>query len=293
MFQRLSWKRSGRAIVALTALSIGTAAVVEIVTSQTSGGSEPSVKSLDGWFTAHELTPGTKRIAESITSAFENGTPELQYGYAEELDDGRGITAGRAGFTSATGDLVLVVRRYVTLVPASPLARYLPVLEALDVDGSDDTSGLAGFVPVWEQAAADPIMRTVQDGVVDELYYRPAMDHAARIGAVLPLTLASLYDTIIQHGDGDDPDGIGAMITEANTLAGGAAADGVNETVWLRTFLSVRHQHLLHAFDPDTREAWAESAGRAEALIDLADQDEWALEAPVKLHAFGDTYVLA
>ena len=266
--------------------------MVEVVTSQASGGSEPIEKSLEGRFTAHELSPEAKRIAESVTSVFENSTPELQYGYAEELDDGRGVTAGRAGFTSATGDLVIVVRRYVALVPASPLAAYLPVLEALDEDGSDDTTGLTGFAQTWEQAANDPVMRSVQDGVVDELYYRPAMDHASRVGAVLPLTLASLYDTIIQHGDGDDPDGIGALISEADTIAGGSPAGGVKEMAWLRTFLSVRHQHLLHAFDPETREAWAESAGRVDALVDLADQDEWALDAPVTLHAYGDTYLI-
>jgi hypothetical protein len=36
-----------------------------------------------------------------ITSTFENSTLELQYDYVENIGDGRGITAGRAGFTSA------------------------------------------------------------------------------------------------------------------------------------------------------------------------------------------------
>src|SRR5579862_8416717 len=51
------------------------------------------------------LTSAQRRRADQIISVFENDTIELQYGYTEELDDGRGLTAGRAGFTTATGDL--------------------------------------------------------------------------------------------------------------------------------------------------------------------------------------------
>src|SRR5688572_10409507 len=46
------------------------------------------------------LTRVQKRRAEAITSILENDTPKLQYAYAEALDDGRGITPGRAGFTT-------------------------------------------------------------------------------------------------------------------------------------------------------------------------------------------------
>ena len=67
-----------------------------------------------------------KRRAAQITSTFENSTTELQYDYAENIGDGRGITAGRAGFTSATSDLLLLVRRYTELKPDNPLAPYLP-----------------------------------------------------------------------------------------------------------------------------------------------------------------------
>src|SRR5690349_2974768 len=71
------------------------------------------------------LAPEPKRLAEALTSLFENGTTEIDYAYAEALGDGRGITAGRAGFTSATGDLLLVVQRYTAAVPGNGLAAYL------------------------------------------------------------------------------------------------------------------------------------------------------------------------
>ena len=52
----------------------------------------------------------------------------------DELDDGRGITAGRAGFTSGTHDLLLVVQRYEAAAggASTPLTPYLPVLVAID-----------------------------------------------------------------------------------------------------------------------------------------------------------------
>src|SRR5215211_2285536 len=37
-----------------------------------------------------------KARAAQITSTFENATLELQYDYAENIGDGRGLTAGRA-----------------------------------------------------------------------------------------------------------------------------------------------------------------------------------------------------
>ena len=49
------------------------------------------------------LTVVQKHRADQLISIFENGIPEIQYGYAEDLDDGRGITAGRAGFCTGWG----------------------------------------------------------------------------------------------------------------------------------------------------------------------------------------------
>jgi chitosanase len=239
------------------------------------------------------LTLTQRRRAEAMTSVFENATTQVQYGYVAELGDGRGITAGRAGFTSATGDLVVVVRRYLEARPSSPLARYLPVLERLADDGSDDTSELGGFSTAWERAASDVAMRDAQDAVLDELYYRPAVRWATSLGASLPLTVAVLYDTAVQHGDGDDPDGLGALIAEANEQAEGTPKQGVDETAWLRTFLAVRRAHLGRAADPATRDVWAESVGRVDALEHLLDRGVVALDTSFVLPAWGERFTIA
>jgi chitosanase len=81
-----------------------------------------------GWTPSVEFSEDQRELADQIISVFENDTPVIDYAYAENLDDGRGITAGRAGFTSATGDMLEVVERYTGIVPVNPLAAYLPRL---------------------------------------------------------------------------------------------------------------------------------------------------------------------
>lgn len=233
------------------------------------------------------LDAAQKRRAEALTSLFENGTTEIQYGYAEALGDGRGLTAGRAGFTSATGDLLDVVERYVARVPDSPLAAYIPRLQELAAAESDSVEGLEGLAEAWADAADDPVFRDVQDEVVDETYYEPALAHAGDLSLCSALAVAALYDAIIQHGDGDDPDGLPALIERATDQAGGSPADGTNEEDWLSAFLDVRRGDLAHASDPDTRDVWAESVGRCDVFEQLLDDGDWDLDGPLRLHSGG------
>lgn len=235
------------------------------------------------------LTAEQRRRADQLVSAFENSTITIQYGYAERLGDGRGITAGRAGFTSGTGDLVIVVERYVAARPGTALAAFLPRLRQLAAAGSGDTSGLDGFEQAWAAAAGDATMRAIQDGLVDELYFVPAMRRAKAAGVTLPLSLAALFDTAIQHGDGGDPDSLGAIVAEANRAASAAA----DQRAWLDAFLTVRRNHLAHAADPSTRAEWAESVGRVDALRSVLAAGNVDIAGPLTISVYGDTFVIS
>ena len=237
-----------------------------------------------------EAEPPWLDRAEALISVFENSTTDLQYGYVQQLGDGRGITAGRAGFTSATGDLLVVVREYVELVPETSLASYLPRLEELAAVWSGSTAGLEGFVGVWEAAAADPAMRDVQDDVTRELYFEPSQAIADDIGATLPLTRAALYGTAVQHGVAGDPDGLPALVTEANDAAGGSPVDGIPERDWLDVFLSTRRRHLEQPSNPATVSVWRASAGRVDTWRDLLNRDLVGLDEPFTAIAFGTAY---
>ena len=73
-----------------------------------------------------------KEMALQITSTAENSTTDWSSSYAdiEDIHVGRGYTGGLVGFTTATGDMLDLVRRYEAERPDNPLVPYLPGLQA-------------------------------------------------------------------------------------------------------------------------------------------------------------------
>ena len=231
-----------------------------------------------------ELSPQQKLRAEQLISLFENSTLEFQYGYAQVLGDGRGVTAGRAGFTTGTGDAYVVVKQYTDKIPQNPLARYLPELKRLlTAENRDDISRLGGFIKAWQDAAKDPVFRSIQDRNVERMYYLPSTVHAKVQGLSFALARAVLYDTIIQHGNGNDPDSLSALLKETQQRVGGTPKTGVDEQKWLNTFLQVRRAHLAHAHNRDTRKVWAESVTRVDVWSAIADSGNFNLTGPIEI----------
>jgi len=235
--------------------------------------------------------PQTKLRAARVISTFENSTTDIQYGYAEDIADGRGITAGLVGFTSRTGDLYEVVGCYAGQRPDSALAGYLPALQK--VNGSDSTEGLDGFPDVWKQTSqTDPLLNQIQDQVADELYFRPAMTRAQQLGIRSALGQLIIWDTIVQHGGGDpdeDPDGLPAISNEVVAQYGTIAG---NEAAWLADFLRVRRAHLLDPADASTQDAWRGSVSRVDALQSILDAGNLDLRPPLAWDVYGDHFTL-
>jgi chitosanase len=227
------------------------------------------------------LSTEQKLRAERLISVFENGTIEIQYGYAEALNDGRGITFGRAGFTTATGDGYELVKRYTAAAPGNLLARYLRRLETLAREESGSTEGLDGFIKAVRQLARDARFRAVQDRLQDELYYEPAAKVSDGLGLKTALARTLVYETLLMHGDGDDPDGLPALLEATRKAAGGTPVTGVDEATWFAAFLRVRRADLEHAHDPATRKAWAEAVGRVDVFRAIAEKGNWDLHGPI------------
>jgi len=227
------------------------------------------------------LTKEQKRRAEQLTSLFENDTLEIQYGYCAALKDGRGFTAGRAGFTTSTDEVYQVVKVYTEKRPDNVLAPFLPRLKELADEESASTSGLNGFPAAWKKAGDDPLFRSVQDKMVEELFWAPTLRHAQALGVRTPLGMASLHDTIIQHGNDDDPDGLPALLRDTRKELGGTPATGIDEKLWLRTFLRIRQNHLSHAHEPETREEWRKSLDRCLVFEAIAQSGNYSLSGPI------------
>ena len=215
------------------------------------------------------LTNEQRRRAEQLVNVFEYGTPTTTYDTIVALNDGRGYTAGRAGFTTATGDAQLVIERYQQTVPAAPLGAYLPIIRRLSAEENGDIRGLEGFPEAWKQAAKDARFRAAQDAIHDELYFIPAMEEAEQLGVTSASGKAIFYDTIIQHGGGTSSDSLSGIIQRATNTLGGTPKSGVRERVWLQAFLEARRSVLLRPANQATQDAWAASAGRVDILLDV------------------------
>lgn len=245
--------------------------------------------SLTSSFTANlpaQLTAEQKHRAEALTSLFENDTPVPQYDYIENIHDDRGYTAGRAGFCTSTGDLLIIVERYTLREPGNRLARFLPRLRQLADAGSASVTGLKSFVGAWKMAARDPVFRFLQDQVSDELYYRPAMARASQIGLQWATSRAIIYDTIIQHGDDSDPDGLPTLIDRVTAGLHGSPGHGVSEFDWIYGFLRVRRRDLLHPYDVGSREIWPDSVVRVDAFKKILDSGNYDLHGPIRVKSY-------
>lgn len=244
---------------------------------------------LCGAASADPLTATQRRVADELISVFENSTAHVQYGYVENLHDGCGLTAGRAGFCSATGDMLLTVQAYADTVPQTALARYLPVLRARAAARSASTSGLGrDFVADWRQAAEDPAFRAVQDRIVNLLYYTPATVMAAATRLKTPLAIAIFYDTAIEHGIEKDPDGLPALIDRTRRRLHALPGRAVSERRWLATFLRVRRADLLHPHNRARRVDWPTSTGRVDALASLLHDGHTDLTPPLRVNPWND-----
>jgi chitosanase len=222
------------------------------------------------------------RRIKAISSVFEVGSPEPDYGYVENLDDGRGYTVTQYGFCTYNEEVAHVIEAIAKRAPDTPLKRFLPHLPPQNWDGHK----LDEFPRLWRQEAkASSALAEACDEVANELYLSPAIDAAASVGITSPVGIAIFFDTLVQHGDGDDPDALPAIMKSVNARA--------PEADYLSAFLDARKKVLLHSADKETREVWRESAGRVDALRTLLKENP-NLAAPLKVgDGEGETIAIA
>lgn len=220
-----------------------------------------------------------EQTVDEVVSVFENNTVHVQYAYIEDIHDGRGYTAGRAGFTTATGDLIQVVDRY----QRGGGELFAPVVKLLRRRAKDEdpsTEGLEELPRIWRAACDEERFLRAQDELVEELYKRPARGYANRFKLSSPLAYLVIYDTIIQHGEGDDPDSINGILKKMG-------ARPTDERAFLLAFLKARREVLLNPSDHATQAEWRKSVGRVTALKSLLVQEKWDLATPFMLDVWG------
>jgi chitosanase len=113
----------------------------------------------------------------------------------------------------------------------------------------------------------DHELRELKHALSVQLYWEPCLEYCAKLGLQLPISKAVLFDTLIQHGDGNDPDSLGAILSSVDINA------EEDETAWLSEFLYHRQNILEHAYNQEIREVWKESRVRVEALRQLLGEN--------------------
>ncbi|NEB77774.1 chitosanase [Streptomyces sp. SID14478] len=227
--------------------------------------------------------PAKKEIAMQLVSSAENSSLDwkAQYGYIEDIGDGRGYTAGIIGFCSGTHDMLDLVELYTAREPGNVLAKYLPALRA--VDGSDSHDGLdPDFPGDWAAAAEDAAFQQAQNDERDRVYFDPAVEQAKADG-VGTLGQFAYYDAIVMHGGGSDPTSLSG-IRERALGAAQPPAQGGDEVTWLNAFLDARVWAMKQ------EEAHSDTSRVDTAQRVFLQQGNLDLDPPLDWKVYGDSY---
>ncbi len=222
-----------------------------------------------------------------LVSSAENSSLDwrAQYGYIEDVKDGRGYTGGIIGFCSGTGDMVELVAAYNQLHPGNVLSKYYNTLVSLANAESASHSGLdPNFTKDWKTAASDPYFQQAQDNERDRVYFNPSVNQAIADG-VHALGQFIYYDAMVMHGPGSDAASFGGIRAAALRKAK-SPAQGGNETVYLNAFLDARKAAMLSEDDHnetsrvDTEQRVFLNAGNLN------------LNTPLSWKTYGDSYTI-
>ncbi|WP_305075944.1 chitosanase [Microtetraspora sp. AC03309] len=235
---------------------------------------------------AADLTdPHKKDIAMRLVSSAENSSLnwKAQYKYIEDIDDGRGYTAGIIGFCSGTGDMLDLVALYTERVPGNVLARYLPALRK--VNGTDSHKGLgSAFMRAWRRAAADKAFQRAQNDERDRVYFTPAVRQAKKDG-LRALGQFIYYDAMVMHGPGGDSVSFGGIRRTAMKKAR-TPAQGGDEVAYLNAFLNARKAAMK------TEEAHSDTSRVDTAQRVFLRAGNLDLVPPLKWKVYGDSYTI-
>jgi chitosanase len=236
-------------------------------------------------FAADLDSPEKKDIAMQLVSSAENSTLDwrAQYSYIEDIQDGRGYTAGIIGFCSGTGDMLDLVKDYQAVSPGNRLAKYLPALQTLAAQNSASHKGLdPGYPADWRAAAKDVAFQVAQDNLRDEQYFNPAVSQAKADG-LRTLGQFIYYDAIVMHGPGNSADSFGGIRKAAMKVAK-TPAQGGDETVYLNAFLDARKKIMRQ------EEAHADTSRIDNEQRVFLKAANFGLDTPLHWKTYGDSY---
>ncbi len=226
--------------------------------------------------------PAKKEIAMKLVSSAENSSTNwrAQFGYIEDIKDGRGYTGGIIGFCSGTHDMYELVQYYTSQKPNNILAKYLPALKK--VDGTSSHKGLdPTFTKDWKTAAKDKAFQDAQEHERDRVYFNPSLKQAKADGLPI-LGQFAYYDAAVMHG----PDGMRSIRSRALKKAK-SPAQGGDVVKYLNAFLDQRVKEMK-------KEAAHEDTSRVDtAQRKFLREGNLNLHTPLKWKVYGESFSIS
>lgn len=237
--------------------------------------------------------PVVKEKALMITSTAENSTTDwtTAYKYIEDIQDGRGYTAGIVGWCSGTGDMLELIKRYNAASPGNGLEKFTDELTTIMTypyaqrpAKSHELLDGQGFKAAWAAEAAKPAFQAAQKAERDRVYFAPALAQAKADG-VGPLGLSELYDISVNHGPGTDSESFGGIVAAAQASSPPPSKGG-SEVNYLKALNTKRAAVLT---------SWGDNQpdGRDEAFLELINAGELQLAPPVTWHMYGEVFTIS
>ena len=232
-----------------------------------------------GRFSAFELLK-----AMAIVNIFETGKPFGDFAACVVLNDGAGISYGTNQFTHRSGSLADVVERYLELDGTVGRAVFEGALSYLRRSEPAIVRSLARderLKKALRSAASTREMRLAQVEIAFERYLKPAVDECTRLGFVLPLSLAVVYDGKV-HGSYERfrdnvrvaPLGVPTSVRTAEAVA------LTFEKAWITEYVRQRDRWLRSV--PRLRT----TSYRTKFFLDQIKVGRWELELPLDVHGF-------
>lgn len=212
------------------------------------------------------LTTEQKRLIERIVNVLESGRPLGDYGAIEVFANGphgiRQLTYGRSRALEYS-TLRPLVERYVAA--GGSYARDLS--DYADRIGAEPLTDHPQFRSLLRTAGrTDPVMRAVQDAVVEEEWFLPAMQWAKEHAFTLPLSALVIYDSFVHSGT------ILPLLLRRTSPHPLPSAGG-DERAWTTAYVHARHTWLAN----HARSTVRHTTQRTSFLATQITRENWQL----------------
>jgi len=217
-----------------------------------------------------------KREIEQIINIFETGSAQGDYSNVTVMHgDSGGLTYGKSQTTLNSGNLYILIKKYIDFYSNKEIEDselnikvkalenfFLPRLKVKD----QELNNCECFKNILRYLGKnDYNMKIVQDTFFDEAYFNPALSISRKLGLVLPLSVAVVYDSTIQGSFAT----VRKLFPEVPPLYGG------DEKKWTIAYVKARYSWLASKQPPLKLTTY-----RMEAFKKLINEDNWGLVTP-------------